>query len=156
LGVRLTVDNSWVLQQWPEVFAGHDIFLRLDLDTGYGHHKKVITSGADSKFGISLEHIPGLLGLLQAHSIRVTGLHAHTGSGVSNADAWCEQLQRFLEVLPEFPDVKVLDLGGGLGVPDRSDQAGIDLNRLDQLLDGTLADHEVELWLEPGRYLVAE
>lgn len=156
LGVRLTVDNSWVLQQWPEVFAGHDIFLRLDLDRGYGHHKKVITSGADSKFGISLEHIPDFLGLLQAHTIRVTGLHAHTGSGVNNADAWCEQLQRFLEILPEFPDVKVLDLGGGLGVPDRRDQAGVDLDRLDQLLDGTLTDLDVELWLEPGRYLVAE
>jgi diaminopimelate decarboxylase/aspartate kinase len=156
LGVRLTVDNSWVLQQWPEVFAGHDIFLRLDLDTGYGHHKKVITSGADSKFGISLEHIPDFLDLLQAHTIRVIGLHAHTGSGVSNADAWCEQLQRFLEILPEFPDVKVLDLGGGLAVPDRRDQAGIDLERLDQLLDGTMGDQEIELWLEPGRYLVAE
>ena len=40
LGVRLTVDNYWALQQWPDLFAGQDIFLRLDLDTGYGHHKK--------------------------------------------------------------------------------------------------------------------
>ena len=156
LGVRLTVDNYWALQQWPELFAGQDIFLRLDLDTGYGHHKKVITSGADSKFGISLEHIPDILVLLQAHGTRVLGFHAHTGSGVHNVDAWCEQLQRFLEVLPEFPDVQVLDLGGGLGVPDRADQAGIDLGRLDQMLGRTMAGQDVELWLEPGRYLVAE
>ena len=156
LGVRLTVDNFWALQQWPELFAGQDIFLRLDLDTGYGHHKKVITSGADSKFGISLEHIPDILVLLQAHGTRVLGFHAHTGSGVHNVDAWCEQLQRFLEVLPEFPDVQVLDLGGGLGVPDRADQAGIDLGRLDQMLGRTMAGQDVELWLEPGRYLVAE
>ncbi len=156
LGVRLTVDNYWALQQWPELFAGQDIFLRLDLDTGYGHHKKVITSGADSKFGISLEHIPDILVLLQTHGIRVLGFHAHTGSGVHNVEAWCEQLQRFLEVLPEFPDVRVLDLGGGLGVPDRTDQAGIDLSRLDELLGRTMAGQDVELWLEPGRYLVAE
>jgi diaminopimelate decarboxylase/aspartate kinase len=156
LGVRLTVDNYWALQQWPELFAGQDIFLRLDLDTGYGHHKKVITSGADSKFGISLEHIPDILDLLQRHGIRVLGFHAHTGSGIHNVDAWCEQLQRFLEVLPEFPDVRVLDLGGGLGVPDRADQAGIDLSSLDELLGRTMAGQDVELWLEPGRYLVAE
>lgn len=155
LGVRLTVDNSWALQQWPEVFAGQEIFLRLDLDTGYGHHKKVITSGADSKFGIALQHIPDLLGLLQRHGIRVVGLHAHTGSGVHNADAWNEQLQRFLEILPEFPDVTVLDLGGGLGVPDRSDQVGIDLDRLDELLGRTMEGRDMDLWLEPGRYLVA-
>ncbi len=156
LGIRVTVDNFWVLQQWPELFAGQDIFLRIDLDTGYGHHKKVITSGADSKFGISLDHIPDILDLLQRYGIRVLGLHAHTGSGVYNVDAWGEQLQRFLEILPRFPDVQVLDLGGGLGVPDRRDQAGIDLNRLDQLLSETLAGQDVDLWLEPGRYLVAE
>jgi len=35
-------------------------------------------------------------------------------------------------------------------------QAGIDLDRLDQLLGNIIAGHDVDLWLEPGRYLVAE
>jgi diaminopimelate decarboxylase/aspartate kinase len=108
-GIRLTVDNSWIIQQWPELFAGQDIFLRLDLDTGYGHHKKVITSGADSKFGISLEHIDRTIRLLNENGARVIGLHAHTGSGVHNAEVWREQLQRFLNILPMFPDTKILD-----------------------------------------------
>jgi diaminopimelate decarboxylase/aspartate kinase len=156
LGVQLTVDNSWVVQQWPGIFAGRDIFLRLDLETGYGHHRKVITSGVDSKFGISLGHLDGVLAELQAQGSRVTGLHAHTGSGVFNAGVWREQLDRFLEVLPRFPDVRVLDLGGGLGVPDRRGEPGFDLARLDELLTEALAPHDVEVWLEPGRYLVAE
>ena len=156
IGVRLTVDNSWALQQWSEIFAGHDIFLRLDLETGYGHHKKVITSGADSKFGIALEHLPKLRQLMKQQGTRVVGLHAHTGSGVSNTDVWREQLQRLLKVVPEFPDVTVLDLGGGLDVPYRRRQPGFDLTRLGELLAETLAGHKLELWLEPGRYLVAE
>jgi len=93
---------------------------------------------------------------MDCNGTRVTGLHAHTGSGVSNTDVWREQLRAFLNVLPAFPDVKVLDLGGGLGVPYRRGQAGFDLERFDQLLAATLAGHEVDLWLEPGRYLVAE
>jgi diaminopimelate decarboxylase/aspartate kinase len=156
MGVRVTVDNSWVLHQWPELFAGRDIFLRLDLDAGYGHHKKVITSGADSKFGIALEHLPGLAELMIKHGTRVVGLHAHTGSGVGSADVWREQLERFLAVLPTFPDVKVLDLGGGLGVPYRRGQAGFDLSRLNELLTEAMQAHDPEIWLEPGRYLVAE
>jgi diaminopimelate decarboxylase/aspartate kinase len=155
-GVQLTVDNSWVVQQWSEMFSGHDIFLRLDLEAGYGHHKKVITSGVDSKFGISLSHLDEVRRTLRAHGARVTGLHAHTGSGVSNADVWREQLDRFLEVLPQFEDVRVVDLGGGLGVPDRRGKPGFDLTRLDDSLAEVLADHEVRLWLEPGRYLAAE
>jgi diaminopimelate decarboxylase/aspartate kinase len=156
LGVQLTVDNSWVVQQWPEIFAGRDIFLRLDLETGYGHHRKVITSGVDSKFGISLGHLAEVHAALRAQGSRVTGLHAHTGSGVINAAVWREQLDRFLEVLPQFPDVRVLDLGGGLGVPDRRGEPGFDLARLDELLAEALAPHDLEVWLEPGRYLVAE
>jgi len=155
-GVRVTVDNSWAIQQWPEVFAGRDIFLRLDLDTGYGHHKKVITSGADSKFGVSFEHLEKVSRVLAEHGTRIVGLHAHTGSGVHNADVWREQLEHFLQILPLFPDAKVLDLGGGLGVPDRRGQVGFNLSRMDELLAATLAGHEIQLWLEPGRYLVAE
>jgi diaminopimelate decarboxylase/aspartate kinase len=156
IGVRVTVDNSWVLQEWPETFAGRDIFLRLDLETGYGHHKKVITSGADSKFGIALDHLSASAEILARQGTRVVGLHAHTGSGVSSADVWKEQLDRFLAVLPQFPDVRILDLGGGLGVPYRRGQAGFDLPRLNELLSATTQSLDLELWLEPGRYLVAE
>jgi len=155
-GVCLTVDNSWVIQNWPDLFAGRDIFLRLDLDTGYGHHKKVITSGADSKFGISMEHLETVRQVLHENGTRVIGLHAHTGSGVHNTDVWREQLERFLDVLPLFPEAKVLDLGGGLGVPDRRGQAGFDLARMDELLAETIEGHQVEIWLEPGRYIAAE
>ena len=156
LGVQLTVDNSWVVHQWPELFAGRDIFLRLDLETGYGHHRKVITSGADSKFGISLGHLAGVRDALESRGGRVTGLHAHTGSGVIDAGVWREQLDRLLDVLPQFSDVRVLDLGGGLGVPERPGKPGFDLERLDELLAAALAPHALEVWLEPGRYLAAE
>ena len=154
--VQLTVDNFWAIEQWPEIFAGQEIFLRLDLDTGYGHNKKVITSGADSKFGISLEHLEKARQVLDANRTRVIGLHAHTGSGVHNADVWREQLEKFLEVLPLFPDAKILDLGGGLGVPDRSGQPGFDLARMNELLSESIKGRDVEIWLEPGRYLAAE
>jgi len=156
MGIRLTVDNSWVVQQWPDLFRQQDIFLRLDLDRGYGHHKKVITSGADSKFGISLEHLEDLRTALARLDCRVIGLHAHTGSGVQNADVWREQLERFFEVLPLFPDARVVDLGGGLGVPERRGQAGFDLAAMNESLAAAIADHHVDIWLEPGRYLAAE
>ena len=84
------------------------------------------------------------------------GLHSHTGSGVNEVDAWREQLERFIDILPLFPDVRVLDLGGGIGVPDRPGKPAFDLGRLDESLSATLGDRDIELWLEPGRYLVAE
>jgi diaminopimelate decarboxylase/aspartate kinase len=52
--------------------------------------------------------------------------------------------------------VRVLNLGGGLGVPERPGRAALDLAALDAALGGFRVAHpQFELWLEPGRYLVA-
>jgi diaminopimelate decarboxylase/aspartate kinase len=60
------------------------------------------------------------------------------------------------ELARSFPDVRVLDLGGGLGVPDRPGQSGLALMELDASLSAVKRAHpEFQLWLEPGRYLVA-
>ncbi len=156
LDVTVTIDNIHPLVQWTELFSGREIFLRIDLDVGHGHHRKVITSGSHSKFGISIEQLEDLAPLLAQHRINVTGLHAHTGSGVNDAGVWREQLQRMQAVVPLFPGVRVLDLGGGLGVPDRPGQPSLDLATLDRLLAETSATLPLDVWLEPGRYLVAQ
>ncbi len=155
-GVRLTVDNLYPLQAWPEVFAGRELFLRLDLDAGHGHHRKVVTSGAASKFGIPLHQLETVRDIARAQRITIRGLHAHTGSGVSEPEVWKQQLERFLGLLGDFPDVRVIDLGGGLGVPERRDQSPFDLAALDALLQQLPVPEGVEIWLEPGRYLVSE
>ena len=52
--------------------------------------------------------------------------------------------------------MRVIDVGGGLGVPERGDQPGVDLAGLDTLLTAVRAAHpQLEVWLEPGRFLVA-
>lgn len=156
LGVRVTVDNAWPLTEWTDVFAGREVFLRLDLAFGHGHHSKVITSGPRSKFGIEAAQLEPLALLASEHDIRVTGLHAHTGSGVHTADVWAEQLRRLLSARSLFPQVRVVDLGGGLGVPERTGQPVFDLAALDAGLGEVAGRGEVQVWIEPGRYLVAE
>jgi diaminopimelate decarboxylase/aspartate kinase len=85
------------------------------------------------------------------------GLHAHSGSGIFNPDNWSEVATLLLDLVPRFPEVRVIDVGGGLGVPDGQEQPEIDLRKLDTVL---LAARErrpgVAFWIEPGRFLVAE
>jgi len=41
-------------------------------------------------------------------------------------------------------------------VPERAEQTGVDLQKLDTLLAAVKAEHpRLEFWMEPGRYLVA-
>jgi diaminopimelate decarboxylase/aspartate kinase len=95
--------------------------------------------------------------LLAACGARVVGLHAHAGSGVRSPEAWSEVALFLAEAAERFPDVRVLDLGGGLGVPERPEQSPLDLDALGELLGRfKAANPRFELWLEPGRFLVAQ
>jgi diaminopimelate decarboxylase/aspartate kinase len=52
--------------------------------------------------------------------------------------------------------VTTIDLGGGLGVPEKPGDKPFDLARLDETLAEIRETYpQYSLWLEPGRYLVA-
>ncbi|MEO6194709.1 MAG: bifunctional aspartate kinase/diaminopimelate decarboxylase [Thermoanaerobaculia bacterium] len=155
-GARVTVDNVHPLREWPEIFRGREVFLRLDPGRGRGHHAHVRTAGAQSKFGLAPEQMAEARALLDACGARVVGLHAHSGSGIRAPEAWSEVALFLAEAAERFPGVRVLDLGGGLGVPEQPEQSPLDLDALgEQLRRFQAANPRFELWLEPGRFLVA-
>ncbi|MBU6379459.1 MAG: bifunctional aspartate kinase/diaminopimelate decarboxylase [Gammaproteobacteria bacterium] len=157
LGVRVTLDNLHPLQHWPELFANREIFVRVDPGIGRGHHAHVRTGGTQSKFGIARGEVVELVARAEATGARVVGLHAHAGSGIFDLRSWLDTAEYMLALRAQLPLVRVFDLGGGLGVPDRTGGAHFDLAALDSAL---LAFREraagIEFWLEPGRYVVAE
>ena len=156
-GVRLTLDNLHPLREWPEVFAGRDLFVRLDPGHGRGHHQHVRTAGTHSKFGVPLFELAELARLAAAAGARIVGLHAHVGSGIFATDTWRDTAEQLAAAAAGLPDVRVLDIGGGLGVPDRADRAPVDLAALDATLAVFKATHpQFQLWMEPGRFLVAQ
>jgi diaminopimelate decarboxylase/aspartate kinase len=157
LGVQITIDNLHPLACWPELFAGRDVFLRLDPGRGRGHHVHVRTAGTQSKFGLGPEQVEEARPLLEQHGIRVVGLHAHAGSGIRSAGAWLEVALALRAAAERFPEVQVLDVGGGLGVPERQGQPALDLAEVGRSLSRFQeANPRFALWLEPGRFLVAE
>jgi diaminopimelate decarboxylase/aspartate kinase len=156
LGVHVTIDNLFVLQHWLDTFKGKSVFLRIDTGIGRGHHHHVKTAGAQSKFGIPVEELDEVARLAAQGGVTISGLHAHAGSGVFDVDNWTQVGSVLAGLVKRFPDVKVIDVGGGLGVPDRMNGRALDLAKLDAALaqvKGALPG--VTLWLEPGRYLVA-
>jgi diaminopimelate decarboxylase/aspartate kinase len=156
-GLRVTLDNLFPLKAWPELFDGKEIFIRVDPDRGGGHHRHVVTVGSGSKFGVSLSELDELVSLVADAGAVVTGIHAHSGSGITEPANWQAVANALLEAARRFPTVRVLDLGGGIGVPATRGESGFDLAALDALLTEFRATNpEYELWLEPGRYLVSE
>jgi diaminopimelate decarboxylase/aspartate kinase len=128
----------------------------VDPGFGRGHHAHVRTAGVHSKFGVPLAEIEELLYLVHAAGARVTGLHAHTGSGIFNVANWTETGSVLAGLARRFPDVRVIDLGGGIGVPEQAGRAGLDFAALDSGLAALKRQFPgIELWMEPGRFLVS-
>jgi len=156
LGVHVTIDNLFVLQHWLDAFKGRRVFLRIDTGIGRGHHHHVKTAGAQSKFGIPVEELDEVARLAKQGGVTIAGLHAHAGSGVFDVDNWTQVGSVLVGLVKRFPDVKAIDVCGGLGVPDRVDGRALDLAKLDAALAKVKAAIAgVDLWLEPGRYFVA-
>jgi len=159
LGVHVNVDNIFPLQKWPEVFKEKPVLLRIDPGTGRGHHEKVKTAGINSKFGIALADIPTAAACIKACQATVIGLHAHVGSGIlKDTGNWHEVATCLHGLKSVFPEVKFLNLGGGLGVVQNpSTDTPLDISIVSSSIAEFHASHpDVELWLEPGRFLVAE
>ncbi len=38
-GVQVTLDSLFAIEHWPKVFAGKDLFVRIDGGVGRGHHR---------------------------------------------------------------------------------------------------------------------
>ena len=156
-GVPVTLDALHPLQHWPDLFARREIMLRVDLGRGLGHHDKVRTGGSDSKFGLPLEHLDAFMELARRHDVRITGLHAHLGSGILDASHWPTVCGQLASIAERVGSVRTLNLGGGLGVPSHPGEAELDLAAVDvALAEVKRAYPQYELWLEPGRWLVAD
>jgi diaminopimelate decarboxylase/aspartate kinase len=156
-GIAVTLDNLHALREWPELFRDRDILLRIDPGNGAGHHKHVRTAGTHSKFGIPVFELAEAATLAESAGATVIGLHAHAGSGVRDAQLWQDVALSLVSAAEHFPSVRILDLGGGFGVPERHGDAPLDTTDVAQRLQTFLDAHpDIELWIEPGRYLVAQ
>ena len=157
LGVRTTLDALHPLQHWGGLFAGRDIVLRVDLGSGHGHHDKVRTGGDGSKFGLALDQLDAFRALARECGARITGLHAHLGSGILDASHWRSVYAQLASLAEGFSRIETLDIGGGLGVPSRPDESPLDLAALgESLAEVKRAYPQFALWMEPGRFLVAD
>jgi diaminopimelate decarboxylase/aspartate kinase len=156
-GVRITLDSAFPLIHWPELFRGRDLILRIDPGFGHGHHEKVRTGGKGAKFGLDPDALPAFQSAADAIGARIVGLHAHIGSGIAESSHWAEVYARLASLADAIGTVSAIDVGGGLGVPYEPDAASFDLAAYGAALAEIKAAYpQYALWVEPGRWLVAE
>ena len=162
-GVLLNIGELSRLEAYGRAYPGADVCVRLNPKIGAGHHEHVITAGERSKFGIPVEKTSDVQRIARAHGLRIVGLHQHIGSGILDGARLWQAISVLLNAAPDFPDVRFINVGGGLGIPYRPDEQPLQAANFQatvaEPLQAFAREHlgaDVQFWFEPGRYLVAE
>lgn len=162
--ILTSVDSISQLERFGQMAPGAEVALRLNPGIGAGHHKKVVTAGKKTKFGISEDQIPEAKRLAAQHGLRIAGINQHIGSLFMSPEPYVAAVRHFLELAAGFPDLRLIDFGGGFGIPYHKLEGETRLNLADlgeqvTALVRAFADsypNPVTFKTEPGRYIVAE
>jgi len=139
------------------------IALRLNPGFGHGHVNACDTGGPSSKHGIWHSETAATVQEAQKAGLKIVMLHAHVGSGpqieelLQNLDLLASE---FAALLPQFPEVEAVSLGGGIPHDYRGGRA-FDLAPLGEMLKKArtrlceAAGREIRVEIEPGRFYVA-
>jgi len=163
-GVNISVDSISQLEKYGKLNPGGKIAFRLNPGKGTGHHKKVVTGGKKTKFGIELSLLPDVKSIAKKYNLKIIGINQHIGSLFMDYHLFIESVETILDVAKEFEDLEFVDLGGGFGIPyhKQDGEKRLDLHalgkKLSEIINKWVKDYgkEIEFKIEPGRYIVAE
>ncbi|HYN40782.1 MAG TPA: diaminopimelate decarboxylase [Thermoanaerobaculia bacterium] len=131
---------------------------------------QINTGCSESKFGVHLDGGIARKGYETAKAlpnVAIAGIHCHIGSQITATDAYEETARKMFAFVRELKDdlgirLSFVDLGGGLGIPFRDGEETMSPEDLAKALkpiweeEIALLGYEPELWIEPGRFLVAQ
>ncbi|MDR2791662.1 MAG: diaminopimelate decarboxylase [Tannerellaceae bacterium] len=141
-----------------------DVALRINPDVDAHTHAKITTGKRENKFGINLSLLPGVLEEMKGMKhVRLTGIHSHIGSQITDMSPFRDLAVRLNEVQDiieaQGVEVRHINVGGGLGVeyyhPNHIPVPAFDdyfaaFHKLLRLRPGQ------EVHFEPGRSIVAQ
>lgn len=163
LNVNINIDNLNLLESFGRHFGdAYPVIIRLNPHIMAGGNIKISTGHIDSKFGISVSQIDQIIEIKKSTSIQIKGLHLHTGSEIKDAEVFIKGLELILGLTDHFPEMTIVDLGGGFKVPYKENEVGTDMQLLGEKMAETFENFKhktgksFKVWFEPGKYLVSE
>ena len=163
LGVKVNIDNLAILEEFGVKHGAEvPVCIRLNPHILAGGHHKISTGHIDSKFGISVYQMPHVHRIIETNSMKVEGIHMHTGSDILDVETFLRATEIMFETASEFKDLDYIDFGSGFKVSYQHDDVETDVEALGKHLSKRFEQFckdygkELTMVFEPGKYLVSE
>lgn len=163
-GILPNVGSPGMIDQLAAAGYKGEVSIRVNPGFGHGHVNACDTGGPSSKHGVWIEDVAPVAKAAVAAGLTVTMVHAHIGSGPQFQelhDNLSQLAAEFAKLLPLFPDIHAVSLGGGIPHDYRNPDAEIPLEKLKALFAkaqqdlSEVAGRTIQLEIEPGRFYVA-
>lgn len=159
-GMQFNACSLAQLEQFGQLRPGGEVGVRFNPGAGSGGNNRTNVGGPSSSFGIWHEWVPEVKALLEQYKLTAIRIHTHIGSG-SDPEVWLKVAKMNFDLVRQFPDVKILNLGGGFKVGRMPGEVSTDLQvvgapvkaRFEQFAEET--GRKIHLEIEPGTFLVA-
>ena len=162
-GVHINIDSLSNLEKFGKKYGhSYPVGIRIRPNIMAGGNIKISTGHSKSKFGIPVEQLDELKRIVTENNIHIRTLHLHTGSEIKEVDVFIKGIEVLFELMPHFPELEVLDLGGGFKVPYHPEEKEIDVVAIANGLKKAFDEHptanhkKLQVWFEPGKFLVCE
>jgi diaminopimelate decarboxylase len=167
----ITVESPGELRRLEAIAAAagkrQPILLRLAVAEDARLETVRIIGGGEGKFGMPLSTLIEAARIAsRSEHVELLGVHAFGASNVRDAERLAAHVSELVEIGRQVASaagtrLRVVDAGGGLGIPYADGERPLDLGRLGRRLgelrarwDSDEALRDLDLVLEPGRFLV--
>jgi diaminopimelate decarboxylase len=127
--------------------------------------KKIATGLKETKFGLDPNKALLLYSWLKKEKFNILGIHCHLGSQILKIKPFIKEAELIMNLVLQLKKqgiiLKFVNLGGGLGIDYFHQKKDLPPEKLAEAIIPIIKKwnkkigYEPELWLEPGRYLVA-
>jgi diaminopimelate decarboxylase len=159
-GIHLNLDAISQIERYGRRTPGGTIGVRIDPAAGAGYNEHLEYSGdRPTKFGIGLERLDDAMAAAARHRLLIDTVHFHAGSGwlADGLDGFERALAPAVEAVMRLRAaghrIVEVNVGGGLGVPARAEEHGVDLDSYAAVLARHLGPLGVTIACEPGDHL---
>jgi diaminopimelate decarboxylase len=162
-GVHLNIDSLSNLEKFGNKYGhSYPVGIRIRPNIMAGGNLKISTGHDKSKFGIPVTQLDQIEKLVKKTNLHIRTLHIHTGSEIEDADVFVKGIEVLFDLIPQFPELEIIDLGGGFKVPYKPGGKQTDIKLLAKKIKESFDNHPVadykkfQLWFEPGKFIVSE